>query len=66
MRHTPTPCVKLNGQFFQMLGPDTRAMGRFCMLRGDDLSVAESAGFSTYLGNTRDSKYRFDRPPKRS
>ena len=41
--------VTLNGQFLQMLGSDTRAMGRFLDVVWVVLSVAQSIGYLTYL-----------------
>ena len=46
MWQTPVLCVTLNGQFFQMLASDTRAMGNFFSAI---LNVTKSTGFATEL-----------------
>ena len=38
----------LNGQFFQMMGSDTTAMGRFVDVVGG-FSVSQSIGYVSYL-----------------
>ena len=42
----------LNGQFFQMIGSDTRATGRFVDVVREGFSVSQSIGYVSYLDFT--------------
>ena len=43
----------LNGKFFQMMGSDTRAMGRFVDVVRGNFSVSKSIGYVSYLVSYR-------------
>ena len=47
MWQTPVLCVTLNGQFFHILGSDTRLMCRFSDLVWADLSLTKGVGSDT-------------------